>query len=169
MTFDEWYEREGRHMAAAECSPEAVARAAFFVAWHEARKSHEGRIGFVRGAKWCHATLTGATAFPSEVDVMEAAAFRVYPEAGDRVGDAKEMIAPSNTALCNTNQHGDDMSNRTMLEINHDTTPHGQDEIELSRAADIASEWAGSIPGKDSPLSAEDAAMCGLLSELDDC
>lgn len=97
MTFDDWYEREGRHMSDAGCSPEAVARASFFVAAHEARKSHEGRIGFVRGAKWCHATLTGATAFPSEVDVMEAEAFRVYPRDADHLPDAGKMVAPSNT------------------------------------------------------------------------
>jgi hypothetical protein len=39
MTFDEWYEREGRAMAEGGCSQEIVARAAFFVATNNEREA----------------------------------------------------------------------------------------------------------------------------------
>lgn len=92
MTFDEWYEREGKHMESGGCGPETIARAAFVVAINEAKRRHEGRIGFIRGAKWWQAYMTGATAFPHEVDQMEAEAFREYPNYGGHIPDARKMV-----------------------------------------------------------------------------
>ena len=39
MTFDEWYESEGRAMTEGGCSQEIVARAAFFVATNNEREA----------------------------------------------------------------------------------------------------------------------------------
>lgn len=66
---------------------------------------HDPRRFFVDGAKWWQFTANGATAFPSEVDAMEAEATRRYGERTEQIARTiHAVIHGMDTAMGRTQQ-----------------------------------------------------------------